>query len=125
MLAAKIGIAEGRPVRPVEQTGQTGLVRTVRVELEFVLWNPFVTQFGRETTSPAYKYKGHGRLRSFYPIKSINIQFFYFSPNPSFSNLVLFFARLDGVQGRLWWPADSKTTLDLRAPMGSLPSLRF
>ena len=97
----------------------------VRVELGIIIWNPFVTQFGRGTTSPAHKYKGHGRLRSFYPIESINLHFFYFSPNPSISNLVLFFARLYGVQGRLGWPADSKTTLDLRSPTGSLPSLRF
>ena len=57
MLEAKIGNTEadqlGRPVRPVRACA-------VRVELEFVLWNPFVTQFGRDTTSPAYKYKGHG-----------------------------------------------------------------
>ena len=100
MLAAKIGIAEGRPVWSC----------AVRVELGFELWNPFVTQFGRGTSSPAYKYKGHGRLRSFYPIELINI---IFSSNPSFSNLVLFFARLYGIQGRLEWPADLKTTLDL------------
>ena len=31
----------------------------------------------------------------------------------------MFFARLDGVQERLGWPANSKTTLDLRAPTGS------
>ena len=115
MLEAKIGKHRGRPVWAC----------AVRGELEFVLWNPFVTQFGRGTTSPAYKYKGHGRLRSFYPIESINLQFSYFSPNPSFSNIVLFFARLYGVKGRLGWPADLKTTLDLRTPTGSLPSLRF
>ena len=51
--------------------------------------------------------------------------FFLLFSNSSFSNLVLFFARLYGVQGRLGWPADSKTTLDLRAPTGSLPSSRF
>ena len=85
----------------------------------------FVTRFGKGTSSPAYKYKSHGRLRSFYPIETINLKFSYFSPNPSFSNLVLFFARLDGVQGCLGWPADLKTTLDLRAPTESLPSLRF
>jgi len=38
---------------------------------------------------------------------------------------VLFFLRLDGVQGRLGLPADSKTTLNLRAPTGSLPSSLF
>ena len=111
MLAAKIGIAEGRPVRPVSSCA-------VREELGFELWNPFVTQFGRGASSPAYKYKGHGRLRSFYPIESINLQFSYFSPNPSFSNLMLFFACLYGVQGHLEWPADLKATLDLRAPTG-------
>ena len=104
-------------LRPAPLTGW------VRVEL--VLWNPFVVQFGRGTSSPAYKYKGHGRLRSFYPIESINLLFSYFSPNPSFSNLVLLFARLDGVQRRFGWHADHKTTLDLRALTGSLPSLRF
>ena len=110
-------------------TGQTGWADrsdrsgpAVRVELGIIIWNPFVTQFGRGTSSPAYKYKGHGRLRSGYPIESINLLFFYFSPNPNFSNLVLFFARLDGVQGRLGWPADLKTTLDLRAPTVSLLS---
>ena len=108
----------GRPVRPVWACG-------VRVELGIVIWNPFVTQFGRGISSPAYKYKGHGQLRSCYPIESINLHFSYFSPNPNFSNLVMFFARLYGVQGRLEWPADLKTTLDLRAPTGSLPSLRF
>jgi len=36
---------------------------------------------------------------------------------------VLFFARLYSVQGHLGWPADSKTTLDLQDPTGSLPSL--
>ena len=112
LLPVKIGIAEGRPV----------WFCAVRVELEFELWNPFVAQFGRGTFSPAYKYKGHDRLRSFYPIESINLHFFYFSPNPSFSNLVLFFARLYGVQRRLEWP---KTTPNFRAPTGSLPSLRF
>jgi len=35
---------------------------------------------------------------SFYPIESINLLFY---SNPSFSNLVLFFARLDGIQVRL------------------------
>ena len=109
MLEAKIGKHRGRPVRPVWACG-------VRVELGIVIWNPFVTQFGRGTSSPAYKYKGHERLRSFYPIESINLQFSYFSPNPSFSNLVLFFARLYGVQGHLEWPADLKATLDLQAP---------
>ena len=99
----------GRPVRPV-------WCCAVRVELGFELWNPFVTQFGRDMSSSAYKYKGHGRLRSFYPTNQSIYYFFYFSPNPSFSNLVLFFASLDGVQGRLGWPADLKTTLDLRAP---------
>ena len=118
MLAAEIGKHRGRPVRPV-------WAYTVRVELGLYFWNPFVTQFGRGTSSPAYKYKSHGRLRSFYPIESINLHFSYFSSNPSFSNLVLFFARLYGVQGRLGWPADSKTTLDFQAPTGSLPSLRF
>ena len=104
--------------RPTGLTGPAGLVCTVRVELGFVLWNPFVTQFKRGTTSLAYKYKSHGRLRSFYPIESINLLFFYFSPNLSFSNLVLFFARLYGVQERLGWPVNLKTTLDLRAPTG-------
>ena len=85
----------------------------------------FVTRFGKGTSSPAYKYKSHGRLRSFYPIESINLKFSYFSPSPNFSNLVLFFARLEGVQRRLGWPADLKTTLDLQAPTGSLPILRF
>ena len=118
MLAGKIGKHRGRPVRPVWACA-------VRAELGFVLWNLFVTQFRRGTSFPAYKYKGHGRLRSFYPIESINLQFSYFSANPSFSNLVLFFARLEGVQGRLEWPADLKTPLDLRAPTGSLPSSWF
>ena len=44
---------------------------------------------------------------------------FLLSSNLSFSNLVLFFARLYGIQGCLGWPADYKTTLDLRAPTGS------
>jgi hypothetical protein len=79
----------------------------------------------RGTSSSAYKYKSHDRLRSFYPIESINLLFSYFSPYPNFPNLVLFFAHLDGVQGHFGWPADLKTTLDLRAPTGSLPSLRF
>ena len=89
-MEAKIGNTEadrsdrlGRPVRPVWTCA-------VRVELGFVLWNPFVTQFRRGMSSPAYKYKGHGRLRSFYPIESINLHFSYFSPNPNFSNLMLF-----------------------------------
>ena len=85
----------------------------------------FVTRFGKGTSSSAYKYKGHRRLRSFYPIESINLLFSYFFSNPSFSNLVLFFARLYGVQGHFGWPADLKTTLDLRAPTESLPNLRF
>ena len=38
---------------------------------------------------------------------------FLLSSNLSFSNLVLFFARLYGIQGRLEWPANLKTTLDL------------
>ena len=101
MLAAKIGNVEDRPVWPVRPTSQTSLACAVRIELGFALWNPFVTQFGRGTSYSAYKYKGHDRLRSFYPIESINLQFSYFSSNPSFSNLVLFFARLDGVQGCL------------------------
>ena len=67
----------GRPVRPVWSCA-------VRVELGFELWNPFVTQFGRGTSSPAYKYKGHGRLMSFYPIESINLQFSYFPQTLAF-----------------------------------------
>ena len=92
---AYVGSRNWQTPRP---TGQS-LCSPSRVR--FVFCNPFVTQFGRGTTSPAYKYKGHGRLRSFYPIESNNLHFFYFSSNPSFSNLVLFFTRLDGVQGRL------------------------
>ena len=75
MLAAKIGIAEGRPVRPVWSCA-------VQVELVFELWNLFVTQFVRGTSSPAYKYKDHGRLRSNYPIESINLLFSYFFSKP-------------------------------------------
>ena len=78
-----------------------GLVLCNRSQVISVIWSPFVTRFGRGTSFPAYKYKDHGRLRSFYPIESINLHFSYFSPNPRFSNLVLFFARLYGVQGRL------------------------
>ena len=48
----------------------------------------------------------------------INTFILYFlSPNPNFSN-PLFFARLYGVRGCSGWPADSRTTLDLRAPTG-------
>ena len=122
MLETKIGNTEadrsGRLGRPVWACA-------VRVELGFELWNPFVTQFGRGMSSLAYKYKGHGRLRSFYPIETNQSTIFTFYSNPNFSNLVLFFARLYGVQGRLGWPADSKTNLDLQDPTGSLPSLRF
>ena len=64
-------------------------------------------------SSPAYKYKGHGLLRSFYPIElKINLLLF-FPQTLAFPTFVLFFARLYGVQGRLEWPADLKTTLDL------------
>ena len=118
MLEAKIGKHRGRPVRPVWACA-------VRAELGFVLWNLFVTQFRSGTSFPAYKYKGHGRLRSFYPIETNQSTIFTFYSNPNFSNFVLFFAHLYGVQGHLGWPADSKTTLDLRAPTESLPNLRF
>ena len=101
LLDAKMGKHRGQPVRPVWACA-------IQVELRFVLWILFVTQFGRGMSSPAYKYKCHGRLRSYYPIESINLQFSYFSPNPNFSNLVLFFARLDGVQGCHGWPATSR-----------------
>ena len=107
-----------------DRTGQTGLVLYNPNLVRFDLYSPSVTRFGRGTSFPAYKYKSHGRLRSFYPIESI-YYFPYFFSNPSFSNLVLFFACLYGIQGHLGWPADSKTRLDLQAPMESLPSLRF
>ena len=71
MLEAKIGKHRARPVRPVWACA-------VRVELGIVIWNPFVTQFGRDMSSPAYKYKGHCQLRSFYPIESINLHFSIF-----------------------------------------------
>ena len=118
LLAAKIGNCQ----RP---TSQTGLVLCNPNHVRSDLQSPFVTRFGRGMSSPAYKYKGYGRLRSFYPIESINLHFSHFSSNLSFSNLVLFFARLDGVQRHLGWLANLKTTLDLRAMMGYLPSLRF
>ena len=98
MLAAKIGKVRGQSVGP---TGQTSLALCNPSLVRFPLESLFVTRFGRGTSSPAYKYKGHDRLRSFYPIESNNLQFSYFSPNPSFSNLMLFFACLYGVQGRL------------------------
>ena len=37
----------------------------IRVGLGFCVKNPIVTRFGRGKSSPAYKYKGCGRLRFF------------------------------------------------------------
>ena len=55
-------------------------------------------------------------------IESFNLLFYL---NSSFFNLLLFFARLYGIQGRSGWPADSRRILDLWAPTESLPSLGF
>ena len=118
LLAAKIGNCQ----RP---TGQTGLVLCNPNHVRSDLQSPFVTRFGRGMSSPAYKYKGHDRLRFFYPIESVNLQFSYFLQTLAFPNFVLFFVRLYGVQGHLEWPADLKTILDLRAPTGSPPSSQF
>ena len=80
LLAAKIGNCQ----RP---TGQTGLVLCNPNHVRSDLQSPFVTRFGRGMSSPAYKYKGHDRLRFFLPNRINQLTIFIFSPNPSFSKL--------------------------------------
>jgi len=59
----------------------------IRVGLGFHVKSPIVTRFGRGMSSPAYKYKGCGRLRVFLTTIESYQSTFIFLLNPSFSNL--------------------------------------
>ena len=106
-----------------DRSGRSGPI--IRVGLGFCVKSPIVIRFGRGTSSPTYKYKGCGRLRVSNHNLIKNYSLYSISQTLTFPTPLLFFAHLYGVQGRLEWPADLKATLDLQAPMGSLPSLRF
>ena len=115
----------GRPAPRSDRSrgGQTGSKRRIRVRSCILTRDLLGFRFLMGTDLPTLYMKGHGRLRVV-PIDSSTLPYFL-SPNPSFSNPLLFFAHLYGIRGRSGWPVDSRTTLDLRAPTRSLPSSWF